>query len=1167
MKRRNNMFYSKLRNNRNDIKSNVFTKRFSELESDNEKDIEAHFEKYIEQPEMGWNLKVNWNRDKDLKGRYKFRNKIKGSTNAKPDYIFYDDNMNIIALGDAKSTIAGVQKGILEAKSYVECLNKDYGLNVRIAISYDGKNFIMEYLNDDESWEKAFIDKNEIDFMPTPDFLKFISESGNVIEEIEEKLEIDRDVLKNFFKRCDEIFRSSSIGSSATEKFVELSTIIFLKIFTLRNMDEEYKRKYDRESIWSYARKGSKDIINGQFLIWLNSKYTALNSGEEQAVLITSKGEELASIAHLVDKFFDTYEIEDFTNFKGDILEFFQNESKDRKIGEFFTARHIIKFMVALVNPKIVIKNGVVVHVDKCYDPTCGTGGFLIEIFKQYLRYLQENGISDYKCLENDILYGTELKAKTALLARLNMIIIGNNSSNIVNRNALSYGKQAVLKLDKDFFGNYIAVSNDEATYYVEQGEKIWHIKGDRTKKLEQQQGKLYWKFNEHGQKIEVLEADIKLKDGKKIAPTGELVKKLKDKYYIVEPVDFFQLKNELEEDKIQYKYSDIKAVNPLLLSKEIEAGVLNLAYHKDFGKFNNVLANQPFGVSEPPKADALFINHMIQAVKDGQDEETGRYSRIACIVGNGFLHDPNFEEDRKKIQENCFVKAIIALPEKVFAPYVKTIKSNIILIEKRKPLESEKTYFIKITNDGLTQDNKRQPEPAHKNQLNKALHLWNKWDEDFRYDENGNKIRCTQVEKEGFAELYELDSKSWSVNNYIKHKLPTFKYQLKEVGEFIKESVEKVNPKDWVENDTDIVEIMGVSKRYGIVSSDSQPANEYKQDYKVLRQNELAYNPSRVNIGSIALNNKNKDFLISPSYVVLNTNDQLLPQYLMFYLKSDFGRKQIENYNYGTVRNSLDFNDLCKISIPYMPLEDQRRFLILVENSYKSFVNLQDSFSALSKSGIPDYIFNQYYEEDNFDEILFEDIIVNDNSVTYGLSKKSDDSLDGTYILKMNNIYPIIDEILDDNDIDKIALEESDVKKYKVNVNDILINRTNSLELVGKTGLFRKECDVVYASYLMKATCKPEYKPEYIAFFMNLAATKNVLRGMAEQSNGQYNINFEKVKKLVVRYPKDTETLGNLVAEFERYCLSMKSVGYLTDVLDKEIESLFNNFMVNQSN
>ncbi|MBO3334080.1 N-6 DNA methylase [Clostridium perfringens] len=1163
------MFYKKLRNKNNEIISNVFTKKFTVLESNNEKNIETHFQNYIEQPEIGWKLGVNFQRDSDLKERYRFRNTIKKTINSKPDCIFYDDNKNIIALGDLKNSSVKIKKGILEAKSYVECLNKDYGLNVRIAISYNGKEFAMEYLCDNGVWETAFIDKKEIDFMPSPNFLKFISDSENVIEEIEERVEINREVLKNFFKRCDEVFRTSSIGSSATEKFVELSTIIFIKIFSLRNMDEDFKRINRRESIWNYAMDGSKDIINGEFLEWLNSKYTALNAGEEQAVLITSKGEELANIARLVDKFFTTYQIEDFTSFKGDILEFFQNESKDRKIGEFFTSRNIIKFMTALVNPIIVIKNGKVVHIDKCYDPTCGTGGFLIEVFKQYIMYLLENGIDDLKCLEENILYGTELKAKTALLARLNMIIIGNNSSNIINRNALGYVKRPVYKKDKDFFGNYIPVKKELADSYTEYGEVIWHIKGDRTKKLEKQaSGKTYFKFDEQGNKIEVLESELKLNNGKKVAPTGEMVKKQKGKYYIVEPVDFFLLKNEMEEDKIQYKYSDIKSVNPLLISPTLtlsNSGVElpNPAFHSDFGNFNIVLANQPFGLSEPPKADALFINHMIASVKDGQDEETGRYSRIACIVGNGFLHDPNFEEDRKKLQKDNFIKAVISLPEKVFAPYVNTIKSNIILIEKRKPLENEKTYFIKITNDGLTQDNKRQPEPLNKNQLITALHLWNKWEEDYRYDEQGNKIRSTQVEKEGFAELHLLDSKSWSVNNYIKHRMPAFKYELREIGEFIEESNEKISPSKWANNEDEIVDIMGVSKRYGIVSSDSKIAREYNQEYKIIKENELAYNPSRVNIGSIALNNKGKDLLISPSYVVLKINERISPQYLMFYLKSEFGRNQIEDYNFGTVRNSLDFNDLCKIKIPYIPIEEQKRFLILVENNYKSFVNLQDSFNALSKSGIPDYIFNQYYKEDEFEEIPFGSMIVNNNSVTYGLSKKSDESQDGTYILKMNNIYPIIDDILDENDIDKITLDKNEIVKYKIYKNDILINRTNSLDLVGKTGVFRKDCEAVYASYLMKATCKENYSPEYVSFFMNLSSTKNILRGMAEQSNGQYNINFEKVKKLVIKYPKNEDILKKYINEFEKYCLSMKSVGYLSDVLDKEIESMFNHYMV----
>ena len=122
--------------------------------------------------------------------------------------------------------------------------------------------------------------------------------------------------------------------------------------------------------------------------------------------------------------------------------------------------------------------------------------------------------------------------------------------------------------------------------------------------------------------------------------------------------------------------------INPKLIKEKIN-GDDNKSYHKNFGDFDIVLANQPFGLSEPSKADSLFLEHMISSLHEGVRKETGRYGRIACIVDNGFLHDSSYLQDRKKLQENNTIKAIIALPQKAFAPYVKTIKSNIILIEK----------------------------------------------------------------------------------------------------------------------------------------------------------------------------------------------------------------------------------------------------------------------------------------------------------------------------------------------------------------------------------------------------------------------------------------------------------------------------------------------------
>ncbi|WP_249662428.1 hypothetical protein, partial [Lysinibacillus fusiformis] len=83
------------------------------------------------------------------------------------------------------------------------------------------------------------------------------------------------------------------------------------------------------------------------------------------------------------------------------------------------------------------------------------------------------------------------------------------------------------------------------------------------------------------------------------------------------------------------------------------------------------------------------------------------------------------------------------------------------------------------------------------------------------------------------------------------------------------------------------------------------------------------------------------------------------------------------------------------------------------------------------------------------------------------------------------------------------VDLSPEELEKYRVKKNDILINRTNSYELVGKTGIVKLDEELVFASYLMRATVKPEYSPDYISFYMNLTTVKEELRGMAVQSNG----------------------------------------------------------------
>lgn len=104
---------------------------------------------------------------------------------------------------------------------------------------------------------------------------------------------------------------------------------------------------------------------------------------------------------------------------------------------------------------------------------------------------------------------------------------------------------------------------------------------------------------------------------------------------------------------------------------------------------------------------------------------------------------------------------------------------------------------------------------------------------------------------------------------------------------------------------------------------------------YKIVRKNQFAYNPSRINIGSIALLFEDSA-IVSPMYNVFAINDQgkLLPEYLMLW----FNRKEFQRstlfYASGSVRDTFGFDDMCNVSIPIPDIKIQKS----IANIYKVY-------------------------------------------------------------------------------------------------------------------------------------------------------------------------------------------------------------------------------------
>ena len=98
-------------------------------------------------------------------------------------------------------------------------------------------------------------------------------------------------------------------------------------------------------------------------------------------------------------------------------------------------------------------------------------------------------------------------------------------------------------------------------------------------------------------------------------------------------------------------------------------------------------------------------------------------------------------------------------------------------------------------------------------------------------------------------------------------------------------------------------------------------------RNYKLVDRGMIAYNPSRINVGSVALQDKEDTAIVSPLYVVFSVNQaKLLPEYVVRFLKSDPGLAQIANASIGTVRNNLKYDALCSLEIRIPSVEAQRR-------------------------------------------------------------------------------------------------------------------------------------------------------------------------------------------------------------------------------------------------
>lgn len=133
---------------------------------------------------------------------------------------------------------------------------------------------------------------------------------------------------------------------------------------------------------------------------------------------------------------------------------------------------------------------------------------------------------------------------------------------------------------------------------------------------------------------------------------------------------------------------------------------------------------------------------------------------------------------------------------------------------------------------------------------------------------------------------------------------------------------------------------VLSVSNKHGFVEQSEQfedriIASDDTSNYKMVSINDFAFNPARINVGSIARLKDKECGIVSPMYICFRTLKDILPEYLELFFKTFTFSSEVRKRLEGSVRLCLSYESLCEIVIPVISIKEQQSLVKMVTAFY----------------------------------------------------------------------------------------------------------------------------------------------------------------------------------------------------------------------------------------
>ena len=297
--------------------------------------------------------------------------------------------------------------------------------------------------------------------------------------------------------------------------------------------------------------------------------------------------------------------------------------------------------------------------------------------------------------------------------------------------------------------------------------------------------------------------------------------------------------------------------------------------------------------------------------------------------------------------------------------------------------------------------------------------------------------------------------------------------------------------------------------------------ASKDKSTYKIVPRGCFAYNPSRINVGSVDWQRNEDRVIVSPIYNVFSVSTELKLQYLYYYLKSDVAIQQIKAVAHGSVRDNLRLDMLAEFFITIPSADEQQKIidtLDIVKRVLDSYSAELQKLDELVKARFVEMFGDMFLNTMSWPEVTLETMADVVSGITKGRKIKEQNMIEVPYMAVSN----VKDGYIDWTTVKTILATEQEINQYRLQPDDVLMTEGGDPDKLGRGAIIKeplKNC--IHQNHIFRVRLDEEkVLPGFFAEYLQHQKAKRYFLRCAKQTTGIASINMKQLRGLPVLVP-----------------------------------------------